>query len=135
MGQPAARQGDRVAGVDVHIVLVPAPPSPTPNPMPLPHPFSGTLVSSTVASVQIGGKPAATVGSVARNSPAHVPTMPGTAFQRPPANAGSVSVGSATVTIGGKAAARAGDPVKTCNDPVDADTSAIVGGEPTVLIG
>jgi len=135
MGQPAARQGDTVTGVDVHVVLVPSPPSPTPTPTPLPHPFAGTIASATVASVLIGGAPAATVGSVAANQPAHVPMAPGTAFQRPPANQGTVSAGSATVTIGGQPAARLGDPVKTCNDPSDADTSAIAGGESTVLIG
>ncbi len=134
MGQPAARQGDPVVGVDVHIVMVPAPPAP-PVPTPLPHPFSGTVRSDTVSTVLIGGAPAATVGSVADNSPAHIPTPPGTSFQTPPANTGTVSRGSSTVTIGGKAAARAGDPVKTCNDPTDADTSAIAAGDPTVLIG
>lgn len=133
MGQPAARQGDAVTGVDIHIVMVPGPGSPVPTP--LPHPFSGTITSGTVASVLIGGAPAATVGSVATNSPPHIPTPPGTAFQKPPANSGDVSMGSSTVTIGGKAAARIGDPVRTCNDPVDTDTSAIVAGAPTVLIG
>jgi len=40
-----------------------------------------------------------------------------------------------SVKIGGKAAARMGDAVKTCNDPADADTSAIVSGESSVMIG
>ena len=43
--------------------------------------------------------------------------------------------GSTTVTIDGKAAARLGDPVRTCNDPTDADTSAITSGSGTVTIG
>lgn len=135
MGQPAARQGDPVTGIDIHIVLVPAPPSPTPVPTPLPHPFSGTITGATVASVLIGGMAAAVVGSTATNAPPHLPTPPGTAFQSPPANKGSVSLGSGTVTVGGKAAARMGDAVKTCNDPTDADTSAITAGAPTVMIG
>jgi uncharacterized Zn-binding protein involved in type VI secretion len=134
MGQPAARQGDAVTGVDIHIVMVPALPLP-PVPTPLPHPFSGLITSGTVATVLIAGAPAAVVGSVATNAPPHIPTPPGTAFQKPPANKGSVSMGSSSVTIGGKAAARVGDPVRTCNDPADADTSAIVAGAPTVLIG
>jgi len=132
MGQPAARKDDQVTGLDVHIVVVPGP---TPVPTPLPHLFSGRITGETVASVLIEGAPAATVDSVATNSPPHVPTPPGTSFQKPPANKGSVSRGSTSVTIGGKAAARLGDPVRTCNDPADADTSAIAAGAATVLIG
>jgi uncharacterized Zn-binding protein involved in type VI secretion len=132
MGQPAARQGDQVVGIDIHVVIVPAV---IPIPMPLPHPFSGPITTGTVPSVLIEGAPAATVDSVATNQPPHLPTPPGTSFAKPPANRGSVSLGSGTVMIGGRPAARLGDPVRTCNDPVDADTSAIVTGAPTVLIG
>ncbi|MEA2371765.1 MAG: hypothetical protein QOH12_2159 [Solirubrobacteraceae bacterium] len=136
MGQPAARAGDPVVGVDIHIVLVPQPTPPPPFvPQPLPHPFSGRITSATIPTVLIGGAPAATVGSIATNSPPHFPTPPGALFQKQPANQGAVSRGSATVTVGGQPAARLGDPVRTCNDPVDADTSAIVAGDPTVLIG
>jgi uncharacterized Zn-binding protein involved in type VI secretion len=133
MGQPAARKGDRVIGIDTHIVMVPATPSPVPTP--LPHPFSGTITGGTIASVKIGGKEAAVVGSEATNKPSHTPTPPGTSFQKPPSNKGKVDSGSSTVKIGGKAAARMGDPVKTCNDPTDAATSAITGGEMKVTIG
>ena len=83
----------------------------------------------------IGGAAAATVGSVASNDPKHIPTPPGTSFVKTPSNRGTVSQGSTTVTIGGQGAARLGDPVKTCNDPTDADTSAITAGETTVTIG
>jgi len=131
MGQPAARKGDRVAGVDVHIVIIPGPP----GTLPLPHLFSGQIKSETVAKVLIEDAEAATVDSVAKNEPAHIPTPPGTSFSKPPANEGKVSQGSTTVKIGGKAAARIGDPVRTCNDPVDADTSVIVSGASKVLIG
>ena len=133
MGQPAARKNDPVVGIDIHIVMVPAAPSPVPTP--LPHPFSGTITGKTIASVKIGGEEAAVVGSEATNKPSHIPTPPGTSFQNPPSNKGTVDAGSSSVKIGGKAAARAGDPVKTCNDPVDADTSAITAGEMTVTIG
>jgi len=132
MGQPAARKGDAVVGIDIHIVMVPGPPV---VPTPLPHAFSGTIDSDTVSSVTIEGAEAATVGSVAKNDPQHVATPPGTSFQSPPSNQGSVSSGSQTVTIGGQAAARTGDPVRTCNDPADADTSAITAGASTVTIG
>ena len=130
MGQPAARKGDAVNGIDIHVVAVPSSP-----PASLPHPFSGTITGSTVASVRIAGAPAATVDSTATNAPSHVPTPPGTSFVKAPSNRGTVSRGSSTVTIGGKAAARLGDPVRTCNDPVDADTSAITAGAASVLVG
>lgn len=133
MGQPAARSNDPVVGIDIHIVMVPSATGSVPTP--LPHPFSGTITGDTIASVKIGGQEAAVVGSEATNSPSHIPTPPGVSFQNPPSNKGKVDSGSTTVKIGGKAAARVGDPVKTCNDPVDADTSAITAGETAVMIG
>ncbi|MGD0603062.1 MAG: PAAR domain-containing protein [Streptosporangiaceae bacterium] len=131
MGQPAAKRGDRVVAVDTHVVMVPGTP---PAPTPLPHPFSGVLSDGLSPDVKIGGLPAATVGSVANNAPPHVPTTPGTAFQRPPANKGTVRQGSATVMINGKPAARAGDQVLTCNDPVDMPAGTVVASG-SVLIG
>ena len=132
MGVPAATQGSLVTGVDTHIVLVPTPGGPVPTP--LPHPFSGTLEGGLVPTVTIGGRPAAVVGSTATNAPPHLPTPPGTAFQKPPANRGTVQSGSTTVRIGGKPAARLGDPVRTCNDPADAPVGQIVAAG-TVLVG
>jgi uncharacterized Zn-binding protein involved in type VI secretion len=131
MGLPAAVNGSSVVAVDMHIVLVPAP---APVPTPLPHPFSGRVDGGVVASVKIGGQPAAVVGSTASNSPPHVPTPPGTAFQKPPANSGTVFLGSATVRVGGKQAARNGDPVATCNDPVDMPVGQLI-AVGTVLVG
>jgi len=132
MGAPAATAGTTVVGVDIHIVLVPSPGGPIPTP--LPHPFSGTLNGGLVTTVKIGGQPAAVVGSTATNSTAHLPTPPGTAFQKPPTNQGTVFQGSATVKIGGQPAARLGDPVTTCNDPADQPVGQIVAAG-TVLIG
>jgi uncharacterized Zn-binding protein involved in type VI secretion len=134
MGQPAARQTDTVTGVDIHIVAVPAPPAP-PIPTPLPHPFSGPLLQSLSMNVLIDSLPAATMGSIAVNTPPHFPTPPGVSFVAPPRNQGMVQIGSVTVIINGKPAARMGDPVMTCNDPADAPTSSIVTGSPTVMIG
>lgn len=131
---PAARRDDPVTGIDTHVVLVPSPPG-APVPTPLPHPFAGTLTEDLADDVLIDGRPAATVGSGARNDPPHVPTSPGTSFSRPPANRATVSAGSSTVLIGGRAAARAGDPARSCNDPVDADTTAIAAGSGTVFVG
>jgi len=84
--------------------------------------------------VRIGGQPAAVVGSSADNTPAHLPTPPGVTFQRPPANKATIQMGSATVKIGGKAAARNGDTALTCNDPADAPVGKVVAAG-TVFIG
>lgn len=134
MGAPAARLTDQVTGADTHVVNVPAPSGSVPTPLPG-HPFSGTLTSAAAADVRIEGLAAAVVGTVATNDPKHVPLPPGTSFVNQPSNRGAVSQGSSTVTVGGKAAARLGDPVRTCNDPTDADTSAITSGAGTVMIG
>ncbi len=100
--------------------------------MPMPFPFSGEIVSGTSPNVVIEGRPAATVGSVAMNSPPHVPT--GGTFQRPPSNQATIIAGSLTVTINGKPAARAGDKARTCNDPVDLPAGSIV-AQGRVFIG
>lgn len=132
MGQPLAKQDDDVIAVDTHIVMVPSPGGPVPTP--LPHPFTGKLSSELCATVSVGGKAAATVDSLAQNQPAHIATPPGTSFQSPPADQGTVKVGSGTVKIGGKAAARMGDTVETCNDPTDAPVGSIIAAG-TVLVG
>jgi uncharacterized Zn-binding protein involved in type VI secretion len=123
MGQPAAKEGDQVVGVDTHIVIVPGTP---PVPTPLPHPFSGKLDGALASSVQIEGKAAAVVGSTASHSSGHTPTPPGTSFQKPPSNSGTVKMGSSTVLVEGKGLARSGDQVETCNDPADAPVSSII---------
>ena len=131
MGQPAAKQGDKIVATDTHIVMVPVPP---PTPTPLLHPFTGIINGALSGDVNIMGMPAATVDSTADNTPAHIATPPGTSFQKPPSNKGTIKVGSATVTINGKAAARNGDPAETCNDPSDQPVGTVVAAG-TVLIG
>jgi uncharacterized Zn-binding protein involved in type VI secretion len=128
MGQPAAKEGDRAVGLDIHVVMVPAPPG-APVPTPLPHPFSGKLDTDLSRDVKIEGKAAAVRGSIATNDPPHTPTPPGVSFQTPPENKGEVIAGSATVMINGEPAARVGDAVRSCDG-----MSAIVGGS-SVLIG
>ena len=132
MGQPAAKQGDRITAVDMHIVMVPSPGGPVPTP--LPHPFAGILDGNLSPNVRIMGMPAATVGSTATNTPPHIPTPPGTAFQIPPTNRGTIMMGSGTVMINSKPAARAGDQAQTCADPVP-NMSATVVATSTVMIG
>ncbi|MBD2037662.1 hypothetical protein H6F76_22140 [Leptolyngbya sp. FACHB-321] len=131
MGQPAAKQNDRITAMDTHIVMVPGTP---PVPTPLPHPFTGIINGNLSSNVNIMSLPAATVGSTAVNTPSHIPTPPGTAFQNPPTNQGTIKIGSPTVKINGKMAARNSDSAETCNDPT---TSAIgqVTAIGTVFIG
>jgi uncharacterized Zn-binding protein involved in type VI secretion len=112
---------------------VPAPPAP-PVPTPLPHPFTGIIGGQLSGDVNIMGLAAATVDSTADNTPPHIPTPPGTAFQAPPSNKGTITMGSTTVFINGKGAARNGDVAKTCNDPADLPIGQVI-AVGTVLIG
>ena len=131
MGQPAAKQGDHVTAVDTHIILIPAAAG-APVPTPLPHPFNGLIDGSLSTTVNIEGKPAATLNSTATNTPPHIPQ--GGPFQIPPTNRGTIVMGSATVFINGKPAARNGDTAMTCNDPVDLPVGKVVAIS-TVFIG
>ena len=131
MGQPAAKKGDQIVATDTHIVIVPGTP---PVPTPLPHPFTGIIDGALSSDVKIMGMPAATVDSTASNTPPHIPTPPGTAFQKPPSNKGTIMMGSPTVKINGKMAARNGDMAKTCNDPADMPVGTVI-AVGTVLIG
>jgi uncharacterized Zn-binding protein involved in type VI secretion len=132
MGLPAAKQMDKVVGVDIHIVNIPTPAGPVPTP--LPSPFNGMLTGGLSTSVKIMGRFAAVLGSTANNLPPHIPA--GGPFLKPPTNQGRVMLGSFTVMIQGKPAARVGDPCLTCNDPVDAPTgTVVVAGPCTVMIG
>ena len=132
MGQPAAKKGDQIVALDTHIVMVPAAPSPVPTP--LPHPFTGIINGGLSGDVNIMKMPAATVDSTADNTPPHIPTPPGTSFQKSPANKATIKVGSQTVKINGKMAARNGDTATTCNDPTDLPNGKVI-AVGTVFIG
>ena len=131
MGFPAAKQGDRVVAVDIHIVMIPAPPGP-PVPTPLPTPFAGMINSGCSTSVNIMGMPAAILGCKAQNAPPHIPA--GGPFQKPPTNQATVISGSPTVLINNKPAVRTTDTALTCNDPGDLPIGKVIGAG-TVLIG
>jgi uncharacterized Zn-binding protein involved in type VI secretion len=128
---PAAKQGDQVLAVDIHIIMIPSPGGPVPTP--IPHPFMGILNSELSTDVKIQGVPAAVVGSVANNTPPHIPMGPGP-FQKPPSNRAKIITGSTTVKIGGKGIARLGDTAMTCNDPADLPVGTVIGTS-TVLVG
>lgn len=130
MGLPAAKMGDKVVGVDIHIIMIPTPGGPVPTP--LPHPFNGTITGNCSPDVKIGGMAAATVGSIAVNLLPHIPQ--GGPFQVPPTNKGDVLTGSPTVKINGKPAARSTDTVFTCTD-APSPPSKIVVPAATVTIG
>lgn len=127
MGAPAAKQGDRVTAIDLHLVQPPG----TAPPVTVPHSFSGLLTQQLSDDVRIMGRAAATVGSVAINTPPHIPL--GGTFVNPPSNRGTIRAGSSSVRINGKAAARAGDRAETCAEPTN--PSAVVVATGTVGIG
>jgi uncharacterized Zn-binding protein involved in type VI secretion len=131
MSQPAAKQNDLIQAIDIHIVLVPFVSGTTP--LPIPHPFNGILDSNLSPDVKIMGFSAATVDSKATNQPPHIPLAPGS-FQIPPTNLGRIIMGSQTVLINGKPAARNGDLAQTCADPIP-NMAGIVVAIATVFIG
>jgi uncharacterized Zn-binding protein involved in type VI secretion len=130
MGKPAAKKGDQIVATDTHIIMIPTPGGPVPTP--LPHPFTGQLDGELSSDVNIEGQPAAVVGSTATNMPSHIPQ--GGPFQSPPANKGKIILGSTTVMINGKQAARMGDTANTCNDPSDLPVGQVI-AQSKVLIG
>ena len=127
MGKPAAKKQDIVQATDIHIIIIP-PGTPTP----LPHPFIGMLDKKLIPKVKIMGKPAAVKGSEASAKPPHIPQ--GGPFQSPPKNKGTIKMGSGTVKIGGKPAARLNEMVETCNDPSPLPVGKVI-AMGTVFIG
>jgi uncharacterized Zn-binding protein involved in type VI secretion len=130
MGQPGAKQGDKIVASDIHIEMVPSPGGPVPTP--LPNPFNGNIDGDLSTDVNLEGKPAAMQGSTATNTPSHIPKSG--PFQKPPGNKATIMAGSATVFINGKPAARNGDTALTCNDPADLPAGTVV-AVGTVMIG
>ncbi|CAG0963649.1 hypothetical protein METP1_00852 [Methanosarcinales archaeon] len=132
MGMIAAKQGDKIMATDIHIVLVPSASGTVPTP--LPHTFVGIIDGNLSQDVKIMGMSAATADSTATNTPSHIATPPGTSFQNPPSNKATIKLGSQTVKINGKMAARNGDTAMTCNDPSDLPSGTVL-AVGTVLIG
>jgi uncharacterized Zn-binding protein involved in type VI secretion len=129
MGQPAAVTGDKVTGMcAIHLIPNPATGAPQPGP---PMPFSAPLTMGTCATVQIGGTPAAVVGSQGVNTPPHIGLHPADPFMVPTTEIGIVTQGSTSVLFGGLPAARSGDPGTCCGLP----GGTVVGTGATVLIG
>ncbi len=130
MGKPAAKKGDKVVGIDTHIVMLPSPAGPMPSPTPMP--FNGILIGELASTVFVDGAAVALEGSKAQNVPPHLPT--GGPFQKLPKNEATISRASTTVLVDGKGIARAADSARTCNEPADADNGTVVAVS-TVFVG
>jgi uncharacterized Zn-binding protein involved in type VI secretion len=111
MGSPAAKKNDKVMGLDVHMNASNVVAS---------FPFDGLIAGDLSSTVRVEGQPAALKDSVANNTTGHI------SGAGPASNKGQITRGSSSVFFDGKPAARAGDPVKTCNDPQDLETSFVV---------
>jgi RHS repeat-associated protein len=147
---PAAKFGDIVIGVDLHMVMVPTPAGPVPTP--LPHVFQGVVYDPAGAAIGAGlsaafgggglvlvnGLPAGNTGMEVKGTP-HLPTPPGTGFapNDVPDHQGTLVTGSKTVSFSGSSAARLTSLVSSCNFPLNLPTStclAVPMGAP-VLVG
>ncbi len=130
MGKIAAKKGDQIVGVDIHLVKIPMP---APTPVPLPNPFSGEIEADVSEDVEIEGKGAAIMGSKAQHKTGHIPT--GLGFDGQPKDEAKCFIGSPTVLINGKPAMRDGDIAMTCNFPTDLPMGMIKALPCKVLIG
>ena len=118
MAEAAAKQGDRIVSDGTSQVWVEPPPPPPPpaNHIAVPFSYDGSLDSGLVSDVKIMGQPAAVVGSTAINEtpPDQQPAVTGKGRVLSDVdNTSTISVGSSSVLIHGKSAARNGDKAKT----------------------
>lgn len=128
MGTPAIVMGDKVTGTcAIHQIPNPASGAPQPGP---PMPFSAPITVGTVATVLIGGKPAAVMGCSGMNTPPHVGLHVSDPYFAPPMQVGRIVTGSATVLIGGQPAATQSSTATCCVTP-----GTLVPTVTTVLIG
>lgn len=129
MGAPAAVMGDQIQAVCVGHQIPAALGAPAPGP---PMPFSSPLALGLAATVLIGGKPAAVMGSTGLNVPPHVGLHATDPFMLPNLQEGRVTVASTTVLIEGKGAASASSTCLCCigmpGTLVATGASVLVGG-------
>lgn len=133
MGEPAARKGDQIVALDMHIQMLSTPAGPVPTPQPMP--FSGAIDEDVSSTVLADGKPLALLGSKASNAPAHIPVLG--PFQKQPDDKGKVTGASGTSIADSKRVARIGDTAQTCDDLGAQNNGTIVpaGAASTVLVG
>lgn len=126
MGAPAARLGDNVLQTAPHCH---APIHPAELAMPMPHPAAPLAIVDGVATVRIGGQPAAVVGGQ---------TAPCSLASCVPGGPGLLAKGSGTVRIGKRPAVRVGDATThaSCVAPIPSPNGNVIPpGCPTVRIG
>ena len=120
--QPVAKRGDRVVGVDTHVVLVPGPAGPTPTPTP--HSFEGRIDERSDATVFVDDASVALQGASAEAACPHVPI--GGAFARAPSNRATLTGGSGRVFAEDRAIARGIDAATSCDDFGAEDNANVV---------
>lgn len=127
-GKQVAKQGDKVVGVDTHIVMFPSINGEIPTPMPLP--FIGTLKGGLSNNVRIGKdskKKVAVENSVAQHTNGHIAPPPAVGFQRPPDNQGKVTRGTVpSVKVNKEKVAVVGSKVSSCDDTNAPNRSSVV---------
>lgn len=148
----AAKFGDPVVGIDVHMVMVPSPAGPVPTP--LPHPFVGVVfdplgaaMGAAMGAVFGGGgavvvnlMPTGNTGTEIESIP-HIPTPPGVSpapNDAPPGNEGQLVSGSKTVDFAGSSQSRTLSLVMSCGFPLNLPSSiceAVPMGAPVVIGG
>jgi YD repeat-containing protein len=148
----AAKFGDPVIGIDIHLVNAP-PPAPPLTPLPLPHPFAGVVFDPIGAAIGAGmsavfgggglvlvnGLPTGNTGTGIKAIP-HIPTPPGLGPHPsdPPGNHGTLVTGSKTVHFAGASQSRKMSHVSSCGFPVNLPTSvcmAVPMGAPVEIGG
>ncbi len=136
MSKPGAKKLDQIVSVtpgDIHIIMIPSPAGPVPTP--IPHPCASMIKDKVAKKVKVMGQPGATLDSVSKHTPPHIPMGPGP-FQKPPANKGEIAMtGSNGVLYQGKSAAALGDMAMMCADPSDMPVGKVIGTAATVLVG
>jgi uncharacterized Zn-binding protein involved in type VI secretion len=128
MGQPAAVLGDAITAQCTIHMIPGAMGAPQPGP---PMPFSAKLTLGLASTVMIGGKPAALQGSSGLCLSPHVGLHPSDPYFVPAQQKGEVQMGSTTVKIEGKGAARTGSTCTVCGSL----PGQLSGGASSVLIG
>jgi uncharacterized Zn-binding protein involved in type VI secretion len=119
MGVPIAKKGDPVFGVDTHVLEIEG------------HlktqsvRFVGAMVERLSSTVFIDDKPAALVGSVAKDMGGHLAFVG--SFVIPPAKTAVVAPNDCSVFIDNVRAARKGDKLDSCSDVGECGTSRLSG--------
>ena len=125
MGSPAVVSGNLITGTCANHLIPSASGTQPAGPLP----FSAPLTQSLSTNVQIGGQPAAVVGSNGVNTPPHPGIVDG-AFASPTMQVGRIASGSTSVLIGGLPAANTSSQALCC-----VAKGAVGPGVPTVQIG